>query len=1766
MKNRKKQATAAAMAAALAITATAASSPAIVYAQETENMQTEAEMAPEATKAGDSAEETTETETSEIQTETAAPQTETAAAQTETEALQTETTAAQTETEASQTETAVPQTETAEIQTETPASQTEEEIVQEGGDIPADGESTRKRMSNGTEQQNARTTPTYTMPTGLTAAVGQILNDISLPEGFAWEDGEQTVGAMGTNTFTVSYTPKDTVTYDTAKGIAVTVDVQGVAVNARNFPDEVFRTEVISAQDTDRDGILSEKEIKAVYRLGTGNPEVLSAEGIQYFPNLQLLGLANTSVSELDVSKNSQLYNLDCTNTKITSLDVSSNPKLSTLNCFNNEGLTSLNLKGAVKLENLNCMNTGLTSLDISENTALKTLVCHSLKINSLDISNNPDLTHLQCRYIPTLTEINIGANSKLNTIEVMGTGISSLDVSNAPELKILRCSDTKLESLDVSNNPLLQQLSSSNTELKSIDTSANSELTHLGLSSTHITSLDVSQNPKLIQLGCNNTLLSSLDVSGCSSLAELYCTSPSLAWVNLGENSALRTVDLSSNGKINVTITGPSFNITEAIPGINPAKVTNMTGAVLDGEVVSGYSAGTPVTYEYICGTSSTGEKKLKVTLNLLKLDSAISINKDLDMVYSGNPVELTKDDCEVTGSTGEVTFTYYQKSAGGTWKKLNNVPADAGVYKVEAKAAENEYYSEATAEKEFTISQAENEWTQELSIEGWTYGEYDGTVNAPDASAKFGEPVFTYSNEENGTYTNDIPEAAGVWYVKAEAAETENYTGLSEIKSFTIAKKTPSYTAPDNLFAAAGQTLNEIQLPDGFAWEDGAQSVGEMGTHTFNISFTPGDTDNYESITGISVSVTVGIAINKINFPDDAFREIISSEMDRDRNVILSKEEINGITIINVTGNNKIKDLEGLKYFANLSYLNCSGTGITALDVSQNTGLQKLNCSNTSITALDVSQNTSLQDLDCSQTSIEALDVSQNTGLQFLGCSNTGIAALDVSQNTGLQVLVCSNTSITTLDVSQNTSLQSLDCSNTNLVRLDIGSNSRLLFVTKPEEITINNITLSGPSFDLTVLDAQISADKVSAISGGTLEGLTATVDSADTPFVYEYACGTSKDGKEEILTVRVNFVRGSSTIEIKEIPDRPYTGQAVPLTKADCEVSGSSGEVTFTYYRQSADGTWKELDLTPANAGLYKVKAELAQDNYHSSAESEEKEFQILQADNSWTTPLAITGWTYGEYDPAVNAPGAAAKFGDAAYTYSKEKGGTYTDSIPKTAGIWYVKAMVPGAENYKGLEEVKEFTVSKAAAPEVRLPENLSAVQDDALSTVALPRGWVWVDGTQTVSVGNTGYAARLSVDDANYDYTETRGYSAQGHYVERVLDVFASQGGNAWSTSPTIAGWTYGETPGTPAGAAEHGTAVFTYSSSETGEFKDEIPSAAGTWYMKASVPASAEYKGLNEVVAFTIRKAVPVYEVPSGLTASYGQTLVDVLLPDGFAWEDGTLPVGSAGEHSFKAAFTPEDTDNYETVTEIAVKVDVVQAENAWTEELSIKGWTYGSYDAKVNAPRASAKYGDISYAYSDAADGDYTNELPTAAGTWYVKAAAAGTADFTGIESAPVPFEISPKDSSGLVIPDISPDTGLDGLEIRDGDILLVPGRDYDVTKEQNGDTVTVTVTFKGSRTGKITKTYKAADTEDSNKTSETEGSEKTPDTEGSKKQPETEGSKKAPETSDTGGSGTTVSTSVKTADTSSPGLWGAILALSGGLLAVLAGKRKRR
>ncbi|WP_305153852.1 hypothetical protein [uncultured Clostridium sp.] len=64
--------------------------------------------------------------------------------------------------------------------------------------------------------------------------------------------------------------------------------------------------------------------------------------------------------------------------------------------------------------------------------------------------------------------------------------------------------------------------------------------------------------------------------------------------------------------------------------------------------------------------------------------------------------------------------------------------------------------------------------------------------------------------------------------------------------------------------------------------------------------------------------------------------------------------------------------------------------------------------------------------------------------------------------------------------------------------------------------------------------------------------------------------------------------------------------------------------------------------------------------------------------------------------------------------------------------------------------------------------------------------------------------------------------------------------------------------------------------------------------------MKATVAESEEYKELSEIVEFTIEKAIPNYEAPKDITATYGQTLKEVILPEGFSWKNGEEVVGNA--------------------------------------------------------------------------------------------------------------------------------------------------------------------------------------------------------------------------------------------------------------------------
>jgi surface protein len=88
--------------------------------------------------------------------------------------------------------------------------------------------------------QIAKADPSYTAPTGIVAVVGQTLADVTLPEGFSWQDDAATsVGAAGTHTFKATYTPSDTANYNVVRDIEVSVTVSAAPVDISSAAVEV---------------------------------------------------------------------------------------------------------------------------------------------------------------------------------------------------------------------------------------------------------------------------------------------------------------------------------------------------------------------------------------------------------------------------------------------------------------------------------------------------------------------------------------------------------------------------------------------------------------------------------------------------------------------------------------------------------------------------------------------------------------------------------------------------------------------------------------------------------------------------------------------------------------------------------------------------------------------------------------------------------------------------------------------------------------------------------------------------------------------------------------------------------------------------------------------------------------------------------------------------------------------------------------------------------------------------------------------------------------------------------------------------------------------------------------------------------------------------------------------------------------------------------------------------------------------------------------
>ena len=168
------------------------------------------------------------------------------------------------------------------------------------------------------------------------------------------------------------------------------------------------------------------------------------------------------------------------------------------------------------------------------------------------------------------------------------------------------------------------------------------------------------------------------------------------------------------------------------------------------------------------------------------------------------------------------------------------NNGGTDVGSYDVVLTLtdAHNYQWDEKAGTPSFHITKADNVWTTNPAINGWTYGD---TPSTPTGTAKFGTMTVEYKviDAEDSTYTETQPKNAGTYTARFTVAETTNYGSLTKDVPFTIRPKpvtVSGITADGKTYD--GKTTATLKY-------DGVTFTGKLGSDSLTVTGTGEFTD---------------------------------------------------------------------------------------------------------------------------------------------------------------------------------------------------------------------------------------------------------------------------------------------------------------------------------------------------------------------------------------------------------------------------------------------------------------------------------------------------------------------------------------------------------------------------------------------------------------------------------------------------------------------------------------------------------------------------------------------------------------------------------------------------------------------------------------------------------------------------------------------------------------------------------------------------------
>ena len=453
-----------------------------------------------------------------------------------------------------------------------------------------------------------------------------------------------------------------------------------------------------------------------------------------------------------------------------------------------------------------------------------------------------------------------------------------------------------------------------------------------------------------------------------------------------------------------------------------------------------------------------------------------------------------------------------------------------------------------------------------------------------------------------------------------------------------------------------------------------------------------------------------------------------------------------------------------------------------------------------------------------------------------------------------------------------------------------------------------------------------------------GADSEKLNAVLNEEKTVKILEFGTNEEKDDGKS---------RGAHKANIKitnpNYVDIDLSGEAVKATITETDpVYTVPDSRSATYGQKLSDislptaenGKWawaEPAETTVGNAGTNSFKAIFAPADANYNTVQKDVSVEVAKANVTITEAPSAADIVYEQSLADSKLTGGTVMFGETPVkgTFAW-KAGTVKPSVADSGKTKYTVVFTP--EDNKNFNTAEcEITLAVAkATPDYTEPKDLATTYGKTLEDVILSEAengkWAWAE--PAASVGNAGtnsFKAVFTPTDTNYNT------------VQKDVSVEVAKANVTITEAPSAADIVYEQsladsklTGGTVLFGETSVKGTFTW---KDGTVKPSVADGGKTKYAVVFTPD--DNKNFNAAaceITLAVAKAEPKYAIPEGLKITYGKTLKDVSLLEGWTWNsDADTKLEKLGDNVYKATFTPKDTANYNTVTKdltILVYVD----------------------------------------------------------------------------------------------------------------------------------------------------------------------------------------------------------------------------------------------